>query len=321
MLPPSPSLGASARSPVAYGDDDQRCPNLWFSDCGLVIRADKMLFRVSKDMLAARSPVFADMLSFPQPADVEMIEGCPVVSLPDAAQEVTVFLRAVFDPEFFKPYPSKTDYPTIRGILRLSNKYDVDSLRKRALVHLDSFPTRQTDCCSWNDTRENLFSFINLCREVSALWLLPRAFHMCSDLHPQSIICGSTPPNGTHTVLNQDVQVAVLSGSLILRTEKMSEFFDFIWHPAKIEGCNTPGACLASRNRLRRRVEKTRGMYSPLDFPFDLLLERMSACQVCQKALRKGHKHAIRQLEDSLPEIFCLPSWSELVAMKASALG
>ncbi|KAJ6531182.1 hypothetical protein B0H19DRAFT_911807, partial [Mycena capillaripes] len=115
-----------------------RCPDLWFADCGLIVRAGNLLFRISREMLAARSPVFADMLAFTQPDDAEKIDGCPVVDLPDAAEEVAVFFRALFNHDFFEPYPARTEYATVVGVLRLSNKYQVDSLRKRALIHLGS---------------------------------------------------------------------------------------------------------------------------------------------------------------------------------------
>jgi hypothetical protein len=39
------------------------------------------------------------MLSFPQPADAELVEGCPLVRLLDPDVEVTPFLKAIFQPE------------------------------------------------------------------------------------------------------------------------------------------------------------------------------------------------------------------------------
>ncbi|KAJ7652836.1 hypothetical protein DFH06DRAFT_1418543 [Mycena polygramma] len=44
-----------------------RIPSLWFDDDNLILRAESSLFRVSKGVLAARSSVFRDMLSFPVP--------------------------------------------------------------------------------------------------------------------------------------------------------------------------------------------------------------------------------------------------------------
>ncbi|KAJ7718954.1 hypothetical protein DFH07DRAFT_898908 [Mycena maculata] len=101
---------------------------LWFTDSGLIVRAENSLFRVSGAILAARSPVFKDMLSFPQPPDAEILDGCPVVRLPDSAADVTCFFRAIFNSSFFETYPTETDLITVVSILRLSNKYAVDYL-------------------------------------------------------------------------------------------------------------------------------------------------------------------------------------------------
>lgn len=76
-----------------------RVQELWFDDGNLVIQAGNSQYRVFRGILAARSPVFQDMLSFPQPPDSELVEGCPVVFLPDSSMEVGAFLRAIFEPE------------------------------------------------------------------------------------------------------------------------------------------------------------------------------------------------------------------------------
>jgi hypothetical protein len=69
---------------------------LWFKDCGLIIRAGDYVYRVSSDVLAMRSPVFRDMLGFPTPENEETLDGCPVVRLPDSSTDVTHFLRALY---------------------------------------------------------------------------------------------------------------------------------------------------------------------------------------------------------------------------------
>ncbi|KAJ7761196.1 hypothetical protein DFH07DRAFT_883716, partial [Mycena maculata] len=117
----------------------QRIQDLWLEDGNIVIQAETSnQFRVYRGVLAARSPVFRDMFSFPQPPDPELVDGCPLVSLPDPAPHVTVFLRAIFDSSFFGAFSAPTEYSIIVGCLRLSHKYEVDYLRRRALVHLSS---------------------------------------------------------------------------------------------------------------------------------------------------------------------------------------
>ena len=63
-----------------------------------------MHFRVSRGILAARSPVFREVLSLPQPKEGdedEKVDGCDVVHLfGDEPQDVTYFLRAIYDSRY-----------------------------------------------------------------------------------------------------------------------------------------------------------------------------------------------------------------------------
>jgi hypothetical protein len=81
----------------------ERVDSLWFPDGNLVLSAHGVLFRVFKGILAARSPVFADMLAFPQPEDAETLDGCPVLHLDDSAADTMYFLKALFDYEYVHP--------------------------------------------------------------------------------------------------------------------------------------------------------------------------------------------------------------------------
>lgn len=83
-------------------DESSRCKrdtDLWFQDGSVVLCADDTLFRVYSGILAQASPVFEDMFACPQPAleEDEMYDGCPLVQMPDSAQDLKPFLRAVHD--------------------------------------------------------------------------------------------------------------------------------------------------------------------------------------------------------------------------------
>ncbi|KAF8217041.1 hypothetical protein K438DRAFT_1798203 [Mycena galopus ATCC 62051] len=93
----------------------------------------------------------------PEPAEMETMDGLPVIRLQDKAQDVEVFLKAIFDsrsafcferthiqlpPSFFMPPPAEFQLGEALAILRLSHKYDVPYLRRRALDHVGPiYPT------------------------------------------------------------------------------------------------------------------------------------------------------------------------------------
>lgn len=79
-----------------------RVNDLWFDDGSLVVKAQGKIFRISKCLLAARSIVFKQIFSMPPLPDneMELIEGVPVVTLPDPADDVEVFLRAIMDSRY-----------------------------------------------------------------------------------------------------------------------------------------------------------------------------------------------------------------------------
>ncbi|KAJ7659911.1 hypothetical protein B0H17DRAFT_954526 [Mycena rosella] len=127
--------------PGSLLDESDHDDELWFSDGTLGLSAGRSSFRVYGGLLAKRSLVFHDMLQFPQPDDADVVDGCPMVHLQDNEADPRSFLNALFDYQFFPPFPEKTTFDILAGVIRLSTKYQVESLRKRALGHpLSSFP-------------------------------------------------------------------------------------------------------------------------------------------------------------------------------------
>ncbi|KAF7358955.1 hypothetical protein MSAN_01235900 [Mycena sanguinolenta] len=130
----------------------ERVPALWFPDGNLVICAGSVLFRASTAASSQPARPSLPIYSLRRRTlqrrkrtgeDAETLDGCPVLHLDDSAADTMYFLKAIFDYEFFAPYPAHTDFDAIHGILRLGTKYRVAPLRRRALRHLSSaHPTR-----------------------------------------------------------------------------------------------------------------------------------------------------------------------------------
>ncbi|KAJ7142082.1 hypothetical protein C8R43DRAFT_1238198 [Mycena crocata] len=324
-------------------DVDQNAPTrveeLWFSDGGLVVQAENSLYRVSGGILAARSSVFKDMLSFPQPPDAVTVEGCPVVQLPDSAGDVTCFFRAIFDSSFFETYPIKTSLDIVISILHLSNKYAIEYLRRRALVHLSSaFPTTlaeydnlATASFKVGDDIDSLsfhVAAVQISREVNALWALPAAFYALTQADDAgiSIVLNCRSYKNHSAKLSGDDQILFLKGSFKL-IRSANRLFDAVHSLENVTGCASSRRCPAARLRglvdVRNHLNSDDG-----DDPLYMISASeiwnplyASCCTACYNSLKDRHRAARRELWDKLPSFCDLPPWEELEKMKAEAQG
>ncbi|KAK6969113.1 BTB domain-containing protein [Favolaschia claudopus] len=323
-------MDVDSQAPIVPGADLIRAEDLWFEDCGLIIQAEKTIFRVSRDHLAVHSPVFKDMLSLPTPKDSDMMLGCPFVALPDSAEDITVFLKALLYYDFFEPYPAPVSYAVLSAVLRMSHKYDVPALRKRALVHLSSqFPTSlhayETLSSAENPpwVRElhtegpDYHDIIVLARCLSLDWILPLAFYrVCEHSTEQSILKAN---------YSMEDKVILFTACRTLEGSALTCMLDFLW-PAVVPGCVSPQECSAERTYARRLKEtvrirpSTRAPSLPLHIwnPDDW--DTFEVCEVCLAAMKAEYQEAKQAHWDSLPEMFGLPKWSELEKMKVEAL-
>ncbi|KAJ7612138.1 hypothetical protein FB45DRAFT_307696 [Roridomyces roridus] len=335
-------------------DAPHRIPELWFDDGNIVIQAGNSQFRVHRGILSARSPVFKDMLSFPQPLDSELVEGCPLVCLPDAATEVAVFLRAIFDSNYFMPFPANTQFDILQGCLRLSHKYEVEYLRLRALVHLSSRfrttlpewdnayyvehpPDRRpsdrlsSQVISWITSDIALcMAVIQLAREVDAQWVLPVTFYVLSSHLGQhhigliEVINGLVYNEVPTNLSPQDLK-AFLHGHIQQISASPSTILDFLSDPLDITGCTTPNNCRRAR-LLGVSVSRDLLGEDP-SAPLDVWNEDSWAeldqdiCPTCSACLKGIHAAARQHFWDQLPELYSLPPWDELIKMKVKAIG
>jgi hypothetical protein len=75
----------------------------WFDDGNIILEADSTRFRVYRGILSASSPIFADMLSVPQPTtSTEILEGCPVVCVSDPAKDWQIVLETLYQRRCFQ---------------------------------------------------------------------------------------------------------------------------------------------------------------------------------------------------------------------------
>ncbi|KAK7062378.1 BTB domain-containing protein [Favolaschia claudopus] len=235
----------------------QRGEGLWFPDASLILRAENSLFRVHSSILAARSSVFRDMVAFPQPRQLEggegdIVDGLSVVRLHDSAAEVEVFLKAIFDSSFFERPPIPVDFSAVIGVLRLSHKYDVQYLFRRALSHLNSmYPTSLQEFMdvvygepdAYSHVRADLSPLVTMhmatlraASEVGASWLLPAAYYR--------IASASRFMKSSKGCLSiADIQRCLTAQTAFVRaTAESHAFLRLLPAPA----CQTPANCRAT---------------------------------------------------------------------------
>jgi hypothetical protein len=95
-------------------------------DADVIIQSsDNVNFRVRRSILATSSPFFGDLFSLPQPSDHEVVDGLPVVSLPEDAEVLDSLMT------FLYPVPSElpSSEDKILTLLAACQKYDMSTIQ------------------------------------------------------------------------------------------------------------------------------------------------------------------------------------------------
>ena len=142
-----PQVKEASSSPTAL---PTRHPDFWFHDGSIILQVETKLFKIHQTILANHSEIFAGLFDMPPPppspplgsetdSGDQVLEGCRVIVLSgDSEKDMEDLLRAVYDPSYFEDnFSSIVDMDAVltfvSGILRLSTKYLIRSLRVRCI--------------------------------------------------------------------------------------------------------------------------------------------------------------------------------------------
>ncbi|KAF9562290.1 hypothetical protein CPC08DRAFT_742228 [Agrocybe pediades] len=317
------SLSAPQETPVPVDD-------LWFDDGNLILQAEKSLFKIYSGLLAARSSVFRDMLAFPPPAEGNAtLDGCPIVTVYDSAKDMNYFLKAVFDTSFFEPPPTPTELPIVEGVLRLSLKYDVSYLHRRALQHLlSTFPMTLS---AWKN-RENdrtippvdntPFAAFRIARQFDLVWLLPSILY-CVSSHPfEKTLDGATWGKEKEQELISlswlDKRMCILGRQRIVMFQSRNSVSLMKSSTAPVEGCNGE-TCVGTRQRCADILGQwdMAGMLDYFEDNHDIWYSGF--CPACRTAFKETCASECDSMWTELPEMFGLPSWEVLEDLRKKA--
>ncbi|PPQ95021.1 hypothetical protein CVT25_000484 [Psilocybe cyanescens] len=300
---------------------------LWFEDGNLILKAENSLFKIYSGLLAARSSVFRDMLAFPPPPEGNtMVDGCPIVTVYDSAKDMGYFLMAVFDTSYFEPPPVQTELPIVEGVLRLSLKYDVQYLRRRALQHLlSTFPTTLKD---WKqrDTQRTIppvdntpFAAFRLARQFDLAWLLPSILY-CISSHPfEKTLDRSTWGTEEITLSWPDKRMCILGRQKIVMKQTQNALKMMKLASTNVDGC-TSEMCASTRQRCAH-VLGDWDMAGMLDYFEDNADMYFSGfCTQCRVAFKDLCASECQDMWNELPSMFDLPSWDVLEDLRGKSL-
>ncbi|TCD70994.1 hypothetical protein EIP91_000492 [Steccherinum ochraceum] len=236
---------------MSHGDEAEvvitrRCETLWFEDGNIILVADGIGFKLYKGILTRHSPLFNSMFTLPQPNDSPTVDGCMVVIVHDPPDELEEFLLALYDSSASYFSNDKTlKFNTVKAMLSLGSKYDVDHIREEAIRRLrqcfpdelDSYVTPHT-CykirkegpehyylrSSVNGRLEDCIAAILLANEHHLDHLLPAAFYACAQLDNQTLIEGYLDDRSVRWQLSPQDLNRVLEGQRILRNRDIRAY-------------------------------------------------------------------------------------------------
>ncbi|KAJ7057702.1 hypothetical protein C8F01DRAFT_991607 [Mycena amicta] len=313
----------SALSPSFPTPLVKRSPDVWFEDGTIILEAEGTQFKVFRGILAANSTVFEDMLIVGSnlSSDEEMVDGCPVVHVYDDAVDLMHFLKALHHVGYYNP-PETKSFPLIAALLRLSTKYNVDFLRRRALAHISSlYPTTIQD---WEQRKDNAIEVFNarpfavflLAKETGHQALLPACMYLCADtVDINDILDGLKSIDGKHIELDWPDKRACIRGRQNLLLALRAEVFGFLTGGLKIPNCTSPQRCDSAKLRWLQSLEASLGNGCPgifsIKFPWPSF--RKAICDTCYTASYTDSMHHRQAIWDNLPQYFDMPPWEELI--------
>ena len=336
-----------------------RSQDVWYDDGNVVVQAENIVFKVFRGILASNSTVFADMLSVPQPINMtgpDMYDSCPLIQIYGTPEDARHFLKAIHDAgsarfvrqrgretnQALRYYDVRTTskFSVVAGILRLSTKYQVPYLRKRAISHLTTmFPS------SLQDFQENRNSspyaaklghytglameVVNLAKECRLPMLLPISMYYCAVMRLEHILDGVVVANDDGTTRKIDLdwpeKRAIVLGKRALNHRARTNLFGFLLvstppppiipnNPSASPGCGAGQRCETGKLKWLRQMEPllSGDKCGPLHMQFDWTRYSADVCTYCVMDGKNKYREGLKKSWEELPSVFELEPWDIL---------
>ncbi|KAJ7634508.1 hypothetical protein FB45DRAFT_829764 [Roridomyces roridus] len=318
----APPLAKRKRNSTANETATPIRSHIWKPFGDIVLQAESTQFRVSRDVLANQSPVFADMFDVPQPPNEPQIDGCPLVILSeDRAKDWEFLLGILYDNPF--EFKKSLGFDMAVALLRLGRKYGIPTAEASAIRRIHSeFPAAFE---AWNrnellleveDVDRNLIDILTLAYEFGINTSIPTIAYAClRDKSLEQIFTGVMRTDGSRVLPPQKILQALTIGfERIMRFQHEA----YMWMendtviPCTL--CRQREKCAEARVELHRVVAWNDLTNAPDCFALCFDFEDFSGdfCKPCAIAGKAAHAVSRTKAWQTLPTFFGLPGWKEL---------
>ncbi|EIW56930.1 uncharacterized protein TRAVEDRAFT_49741 [Trametes versicolor FP-101664 SS1] len=243
----------------------------WYSDGNIILVARDIEFCVFKGILAKHSPVFSDMLSFPQPpvagsSDPSPVQDdLPVVHLSDSPEDLRHILRAYMPtggPSTFFQTRYKYSYYAISAAIRLGHKYQMTDLLDDALGYLKTYyPTEFDKWRAYDNygppgfSEQHTIGVVNLARLAGENGLLLMALLVCCTIpNVGDLVRGVEREDGSREQLTLD-DIALCYHAKTLLMDWSVKITLAICRQEVSAGCKTGQSCLQALAQVLNGLE------------------------------------------------------------------
>ncbi|KAL1718701.1 hypothetical protein EV715DRAFT_200617 [Schizophyllum commune] len=314
--------------------------DVWLEDGNIILQAERTQFKFYKGLLALHSQVFSDMLAVvPQgqgASDSAVVEGCPVVELTDAAQDVRFMLLWLLEP---RSYTAKPTISSVISAMRMGQKYMVVPLWEDVVERLHfEFPTKleayyaQTQIWAsihCDGGKDDVLRLADVVRGVGLETILPmlyyRILRTCSIdaiADGSATLEGDSTPSESQALIGPHTRITLLKARAKITARFRQNFMAWSWMEA--DDCAQRKACAQTMKDLQSRLWT---VTSPSSNHFHedeaaLILFRpwkefrppklRSPCDRCTMALEDVYTECQQATWADLPKFFDLPEWEKL---------
>ncbi|KZT07195.1 uncharacterized protein LAESUDRAFT_713694 [Laetiporus sulphureus 93-53] len=312
---------------------EEQVQDLWYDDGNVILCAGHSWFRVHRTMLLQHSPVFRDMFMIPPSPDVEMIDGCPVIFLPDDPTHLEYLLRTIYymsRPIIHSNGPAESflrnsrETRVVLGIISLAHKYLMRDLLSEATKCICArFPSTFAEFVRTMDrpraycvsiARPDAILIINVARRIQPSPLdavLPFVFYLCCQLDPSLLTEGVLSADGTVQRLCTEDLMRCLNGRFAMLKANVEATKCFRLPLSGPLGTCRAIACKRAAREITELAELD-GLYSRIDAfaSKDAWIVKMAQifglCEKCTRGLVEAHYYGREAVWDELTTIFRL---------------